>query len=73
MKKYTKIIVDIPRGELENNGDKDGFHTFHLGGKPDYDYSNWTLSELKELAKKILIFVKEVETSDIVPPIKHIK
>ena len=63
MREYTKIRIDIPRGFIESFGDKEGFHCLHLDAIHDYDYTNWTLSELKELAKKINLFIKKVKNS----------
>ena len=81
MKKYTKIIVEIPRGEIESGGNKDDFHILRLKGANyqeeeffgTYEFGNWNISELRKLANGILEFCDEMEKVEIVKPIKRIR
>lgn len=56
----TNVRAEFDRGFIEDI-DSDGFFRIYLRARPEnYDYSNWTLSELKDLQKALNAFLKRV-------------
>lgn len=50
--------VEFERGMLEA-GER-GFHTLRIRALPDYEYSNWTITDLKDLRDALNWFIEHV-------------
>ena len=64
-----RLKVFHERGYLEVNKNLD-YSTLFIGAAPDYDYSNWTDKDLKDLAKSIIVFLREKRKDETTLPKK---
>ena len=63
MRVQRREIHIIPEVEFERGSIKageNGFHTLFIRSMPDYDYCNWTISDLKDLRDALTWFIDHV-------------
>jgi hypothetical protein len=63
--KYKKVVIKHPRGHFENMG-TDFYRIYFSASPEDYDYSNWTLSDLQKLQDALNEFIAEIKTEHII-------